>query len=194
MDRFFICLAATLLLSGMAATSSTAQTDARIAEIRQLYSTIESGELKRQVIKDPDEAVPTTLTRYSLKNETVKIVLETGSDHGLSTASYYYHEGELFFAYLVDESWRFTGKQKPDGESETIDVRRETRLYFDGKKGIHSLEKEVKDTDPDALRKKIAKEANQSFSDPERVAEARETGEALLPIRSRAELEAYLIR
>ena len=171
--------------------------DERILDIRRQFNQIESANLATRTLRAGDEATPVTLTRYSRgKDQAVaKIVVESGSDHGVTTKSFYYDEkGRLFFVFVVSEWWQFTGKQKANGESETIETRREARLYFEGGRCLRALEKEVKDPDPQRLRAKIAAETNATLEDSEEIELTRKSGEAYRSILSREALEQHLSR
>ena len=181
----------------LAMLSSGLAEDERILDIRRQFNQIESANLQPRSIRAGDEASPITLTRYTRgKNQVVaKVVVVSGSDHGATTESFYYDEqGRLFFAFVVSEWGQFTGKQKANGESETIDTRRETRLYFEGTRCLRALRKEVKDPDPKRLRGKIAEEPNVPLEDSEEIELTRESGEAYRLILTRKALDAHLAR
>lgn len=185
-----------VLLTLLLVHSASAE-DEGILDIRRQFNRIESANLSTRTLKAGDEASPVTLTRHSWGKQqpAAKIAVESLGDHGITTEFFYYdEEGRLFFAFVVSEWWQFTGKQKADGESETIDRRRETRLYYAGDRCLRALVKEVKDPDPGQLQRKIAKEPNREFTDPELAESLRAAGLTYQSMRNREDLEKHLAR
>jgi len=148
-----------------------------VKDIRAKYSQIEGWKRQTQSITfEPDEPFSAKLTRHTYQGQTVRIDLEHGGEHGYVTEYHYYHNGQLFFTYRSDGSWRFTGRQLADGNSETVDTLTEYRIYFKDGQPIRLLRKHVESTNPDALGGMVRKQANQAYSDPQLVAETQQRG------------------
>lgn len=145
------------------------QIEAAVNGIRAKYNAIESAKLTTQVIEFEPDDDPSygKLTKYFQNGNLVKanFVFSQG-DHGGGDETYYYDKGQLFFIYVDERSWRFTGNTLPNGESETIDTMTEHRLYFSNGNLIRHLRKQVESTDYEAIGGMIAKVANQPFNDP----------------------------
>ena len=107
------------------------------------------------------------VTKYFQNGQLVKANFVFGEgDHGGADETYYYENGQLFFIYVAQNSWGFTGQTAANGESETIDTMTEHRLYFSNGALIRHLKKEVKSTNYEALASLIAKAPNQTHNDP----------------------------
>ena len=180
------------LLLSLFLTGAAFSEDGRIIDIRKKYNTIEGSNLSSKVLKSGDEATPVKVTRYTKSGQTMKIVAEFSGDHGTRTEYYYYWDSQLFFAFVVDEWWQFTGQKNSNGESETIEGLRETRLYFQNEVCIRSLRKELTHKDPKWLKKQIGKTENKSFSDPKETYATLKQGKSLLTIFTNAALNQYL--
>ncbi len=164
--RLFLPL---VFLTLMTAPAVADQVEAAVSEIRAKYNQIESAKLTTQVIEFEPDDDPSygKLTKYFQNGQLVKANFVFGQgDHGGGDETYYYDNGQLFFIYVDERSWRFTGKTLPNGESETIDTMTEHRLYFSNGALIRHLRKQVESTDYDAIGSLIANVANQPFSDP----------------------------
>ncbi|MEM6278999.1 MAG: hypothetical protein AAF733_05940 [Verrucomicrobiota bacterium] len=157
-------------LLGFASTSVWADpVEDAVSAIRAKYNQIEGAKLDEQVIEFAPEDDPSygKVTKYYQNGQLVKANYVFGAgDHGGADETYYYENGQLFFIYVAQSSWRFTGRTLASGESETIDQLVEHRLYFLNGTLIRHLRKEVESTDYDALGSLIAKAPNQPHQDP----------------------------
>ncbi|MEM1443171.1 MAG: hypothetical protein AAGF67_12570 [Verrucomicrobiota bacterium] len=150
-----------------------------VSDIRAKYNQIEGGKLDKQVIEFAPEDDPSygKVTKYFQNGQLVKANYVFGAgDHGGADETYYYHNGQLFFIYVAQSSWRFTGNTLSNGESETIDSMVEHRLYFQNGNLIRHLRKEVESTNYDALGSLIAKAKNQPHQDPSMASAAKMRG------------------
>ncbi len=168
--------------------------DSRILQIRQHYNAIENARLDRRTIKWDDDPFPVELTRHDRGDETVKLVLNTSSDHGSVMEYFYFRDGKLFFVFSEGSWWQFTGETDAAGNSKTVEGMRQIRYYFHEGKCIRALRKEVTDPDFDKLAGLIAARENEAFSDPEAAAEMKRRGEFLFQVLDRPGLERYLQR
>lgn len=167
-----------------------------VSEIRKRYNRIESWSLspKRISFESQDEQASGELVRYYHDGALAKANLSFGvGDHGASDETYYYHDGELFFVYAVQGYWRFTGRTLSNGESETVDVMIEHRLYFSDGRLVRHLRKEAQSTDAAALKGLISKEKNQPHQDPAYAAEVRRRGMKCAGVSSAAGLEKAVL-
>ena len=157
----------TIILS--ASVCSALPTEEIIKQIRADYNRIESASLKSESFKfaPSDDPMEGTLTRYYLNDELVKIRLSyIAGDHGGADETYYYDQGDLFFIYISESSWKFSGTPKANGESETIDTFRERRIYVSGNQPVRYLLKTASSKDPEAGPSVLAKAENQEQTDP----------------------------
>ncbi len=144
-------------------------TEEIIKQIRADYNRIESASLESESFRfaPSDDPMEGTLTRYYLNDELVKIHFSyVAGDHGGADESYYYDQGELFFIYISDSSWSFTGKTNANGESETIDTFQEHRIYVAGNHSIRYLLKAARSKKPEEGPSALAKAENEEQSDP----------------------------
>jgi len=149
---------------------NAAPTEDLITDIRSKYNAIENASLKSETIRfaPQDDPMEGTMKRYFSDGELVKISLSyTIGDHGGADETYYYSGGQLFFAFITDSSWGFTGKTLSNGESETVDTVSEHRMYFANGQLIRYLRKSVETKDPDGAAKALAKAENEPYTDPE---------------------------
>ncbi len=167
-----------------------------VKEIRTLYSSIEDGakQLKTFSVQSdefPDEGEMTT---YAQNGKLAKIHISyVYGDHGMSDEFYYYSNGALIFAYKSDYSWKFSGKQKADGESETIDVITEYRVYFHNGEIISALKKQAESVNPENLKTLLGKADNKVFFDIALLSEIQKRGAKLSQISTTSEWKKYLL-
>lgn len=150
-----------------------------VTDIRAKYNQIEGAKLETQVIEfqPDDDPAYGKITKYFQNGQLVKANYVFGEgDHGGGDETYYYYNGQLFFIYIDQRSWRFTGKTMANGESETIDTMTEHRLYFANGNLIRHLRKQVESTDYEAIGSMIAKVANQAHQDPAMASAAKMRG------------------
>ncbi|MDF1823657.1 MAG: hypothetical protein P1U68_03385 [Verrucomicrobiales bacterium] len=166
-----------------------------VTDIRSKYNQIESATLQTQVIEFQPEDDPAygKLTKYLENGQVVKATFIFGQgDHGGGEETYYYHNGQLFFIYIDERSWRFSGKAMANGESETIDTMTEHRLYFANGKLIRHLRKQVESTDYEAIGSLIAKVANEPYQDPAKASAAKMRGFQVPGVSSWQDIAAIL--
>ena len=147
-----------------------APTEEVVAGIRSKFNAIENASLKSETIRfaPQDDPMEGTLKRYFHNGELVKIDFSyTEGDHGGADETYYYSGGQLFFVFITDSSWGFTGKTLSNGESETVDTFREHRLYIAGNNVVRYLLKSASSNNPEGGPKALAKAENQEQSDPQ---------------------------
>ena len=169
--------------------------EAQIKDIRARYNAIEGAKLpsKKIEFETQDEPLFGTCTLYSKGTEVVKIHLSQGAgDHCASDEYFYYDDGTLFFAYASDGIWQFTGETLANGESETVDMVTEHRVYFAGDKTVRHLTKKVSSKKPDHLAGLLAKAANVPSHDPDRAATLLAHGKAAYTVKSPADLGRLL--
>ena len=133
-----------------------------------LRSLLAAAFFTTSAIADPvEDAVKDIRAKY---NQIAGAKLDTHGfgavELGGAVETYFYHIGQLFFIYVAQSSWRFTGNTLASGESETVDSLIEHRLYFANGGLIRHLRKEVESTNYDALGGLIAKVPNQPHEDP----------------------------
>lgn len=139
-----------------------------VKDIRAKYNAIESASLETQVIEFAPDDDPSygKVTKYFQNGQLVKANFVFGEgDHGGADETYYYYNGQLFFIYVAQNSWRFTGKTMANGESETVNSLVEQRLYFSNGSLIRHLRKEVESSNYEALASMVAKAPNQPHQD-----------------------------
>lgn len=173
MKRLFLTLCFPLLTTMVA---HAAPTEELVAEIRAKYNAIENASLQSDTIRyaPGDDPMEGTMKRYFRNGELVKVFLSYSmGDHGGAEENYYYDNGQLFFAFISDSSWGFTGKTLSNGESETVDTFNEHRLYFSDGSVIRYLKKSGKSADPNGKALALKNAENQHYNDPEFVAAVR---------------------
>ena len=114
-------------------------------------------------------------------------------DHGASDEYFYYTNGVLFFIYASEGSWQFTGSTLANGESETVDRVRESRIYIENGSVIRHLVKEVSASNPSELAGRLAKAENAPASDPEGAKEFLRRGLGAIGVRNASDLGRLLI-
>lgn len=149
---------AAVLLPLLLITAAHAQEE-RVAEIRKWYQSVQDGKAanERKIAFEADGEpfsgdLVTREFKGGLKSVTVSYV---AGDHGGSEEHYYFKDGELFFAFVVQSSWRFAGGTEENPETE--DTRKEIRYYFDGDACIRQLERSATDKNADKLAAAVAK-------------------------------------
>ena len=168
-----------------------------VKDIRAKYNQIEGWKKQSATIKFEADDGPesATMKRHVYNGQTVQIDLEYSlGDHGGATVSYYYHGGQLFFAFRSMGSWSFTGKQLPNGESETVDSATEDRIYFKDNQVIRMLRKDADSKDGSALGKILAKTENYPVDDPGLAAEIQQRAYQLLQVQNSAGLKSLFIQ
>tara|TARA_R110000850_G_scaffold142269_1_gene264318 strand:- start:4454 stop:5110 length:657 start_codon:yes stop_codon:yes gene_type:complete len=141
-----------------------------VKDIRSKYNQIEGSDSKSSKIEWESDQEPAygTLTKYFQNGNLAKIHFNFGEgDHGGSDEYYYYWNGTLIFVFVNQSYWRFSGGTLPNGESETIDVSAEQRLYFSNGSLIRHLRKEAQSTNASALSRILGETSNENFNDPE---------------------------
>ena len=167
-----------------------------ISDIRAKYNRIEGWQMAPQRITFESQVDPASgeLKKYYYDGQLAKAnLIFAEGDHGGGDETYYYHGGELFFAYVVQSYWKFTGRTLANGESETVDVMSEHRLYFSGGNLIRHLRKEVQSTNPEALRGLLANAPNQPYSDPGFASDVQRRGIRCSSVSSPAGLEQVVV-
>ncbi len=168
-----------------------------IKDIRVKYSQIEGWKKQKKSYEFEADDGPesASMTRYTYNGQVVQIDLGYSlGDHGAVNISYYYHNGQLFFAFRSAGSWSFTGKQLPNGESETMDSVTEDRLYFKDNQVIRLLRKDVDTKNPDDLGKILAKAQNLTVEDPGLAGDVQQKGFQVLNVKSSAGLRSLFIQ
>ena len=141
-----------------------------IKDIREKYKKIEEAKLLSETMKwhPEDDIVSGTLTHYHSDGDLVKAHFSFGDGgHGEGDEYYYYWNGECFFVFADHGYWKFTGRAKPDGQGETVDILFQQRLYFKEGQLIRHLYKEGETTDPELRDQIMAATENSDRSDPE---------------------------
>jgi len=194
--RPIIALVAFALFPFTTCLKADDQADKMVKGIRSLYSSIEDGAKKSktfsvQADEGPEEG---KMTIYLQNGRLAKIHISyILGDHGGSDEYFYYNNGELIFAYLSDSSWRFSGKQKADGNQETIDKLTEYRLYLNQGKIIRSLKKTTESSNPKALKALIKKAKNEPCNDLPLLSEIQKRGTTLSGISTSNQWKQYLL-
>ncbi len=166
-----------------------------VSDIRAKYNQIEGASLDTQVIEFEPDDDPSygKVTKYFQNGQLVKAHYIFGQgDHGGADETYYYHNGQLFFIYIAQSSWRFSGKTSANGESETIDTLIEHRLYFSNGNLIRHLRKEVESTNYDALGSMIAKAPNKPHEEPSLSSSAKMRGFQMPAVSSAQDIATML--
>lgn len=141
-----------------------------INDIREKYRTIEEAKLTRETMKwqPKDDIVSGELTHYYSDGNLVKAHFSYGDGgHGEGDEYYYYWNDECFFVFADHGYWKFTGRAKPDGQGETVDILFQDRLYFQEERLIRHLHKEGESTDPELRGEIMAATENSVRNDPE---------------------------
>ncbi|MDF1753005.1 MAG: hypothetical protein P1U89_09545 [Verrucomicrobiales bacterium] len=138
-----------------------------IDEIRKKYNEIEALKLDSVSVKFEleDDPLSGKIVIFSDGPHVKKVVYESGAEHGGTTESYYYSNGDLFFVFKQDSHWRFSGNTRADGQSETVDGLKELRFYYKDGKCIRALTRETESPNADVLNEKIAKLPNLTLDD-----------------------------
>jgi hypothetical protein len=176
-------------------TTRADEVDDAVKGIRVAYNAIEAAKLREETVEfeSEDDPVSGSCTRYFKGDELVKIrIIYTQGDHGGADENYYYTVGELFFAYVSESSWAFTGEENADGEGETMDTVREHRVYFANGSLLGHLAKEASAKDEQALKGLLAKAENKPFKDEEVTGRIYQFGNALPGAKTAAELISLL--
>lgn len=183
------------ILSFLPLSAGADSVEDAVADIRAKYNQIENASLETKVIafEPDDDPAYGKVTKYFRNGQLVKANYVFGQgDHGWADETYYYHNGQLFFIYVAGRSWRFTGRTLASGESETVDMMREHRLYFSNGSLIRYLMKEAESTDYDALGSLIAKAPNQLYQNPDLSSAARMRGFQIPGIGSSQDIATML--
>ena len=139
-----------------------AEPEQRVQEVRGWYQKIEeSTAIKQLEVKFEAENDPLfgnlTVREYADGLSAVTLSYVAGA-HGGTDEYFYFKDGELFFVFEVDQSWRFSGGADASGEhAATIDTRIENRYYYDAGKCIRRLSRSAKAADAMKLPAMIAK-------------------------------------
>ena len=170
--------------------------ESRVQQIRGLYADIENDQSLTKTQIDSGKAeqpVEMKITRYtSSAGELKKMSVLHGGDHGTWEMTYYFYQGEVFFAFEVTSVWRFTGKMLEGGHSEVVDVYAQRRLYFDQGKCIKVLEKRVQSSEEVDFTKLIAEQPNKPLKiSPELQKHAKE-GLKLAKLRTSQDIQKHL--
>ncbi|GAA5483244.1 hypothetical protein [Haloferula sargassicola] len=134
---------------------ASAEVEDRIAQIRKWYAAIDDGKpVSEKTLKFEQEGDPfsgTVSIRHFPDGLAAVTVDYVAGDHGGGTDHYYFRNGDVFFIYLVGQSWRFAEGGTPD-KPVTEDTRREDRYYYDEEgKCVRHLSRAATSKDPDAL-------------------------------------------
>ena len=195
-------LTLTLAIAFLVPAHCPADTDEAIAEIRRWYA--ELAELGTSVktswdLKDPEgplegEITVSHHTSKETKNTQSKVFLSyVASDHGGADETYHFGPDGLYFALIVEYSWRFGGEPDKDGNPGTIDALTETRLYFKGGKCIHKLVRSAEADDQKKLGKLIQTKKNKAVKPGQKATETFRKGLALKGASSAAEVVQLLL-
>lgn len=182
---FKFTLICSFLLTSLATADSV---ESAISQIRADYNATESARLKSVVIKLDEDAETIDLKKYFLNGALVRMVLTSGGDHGASTDSYYFKDGNLYFVYQSAGGWSFDSSG-PEGS--TIDTGSEQRIYYQGGQVIRHLVKEVSSRDGNQIAKLLAKADNKTVHQPESATVFMNSGYRLANVNTKADLDRY---
>lgn len=171
-------------------------TEEIIKKIRSDYNRVENASLQSETFHyaSSDDPMEGMLTRYYLEDELVKIHFSyVAGDHGGAEETYYYDQGDVFFIYISDSSWSFTGKTLASGESETIDTFRQHRVYVAGNQAVRYLLKTASSKNPEEGPERLAKAENREQSDPVFTSTAINRALKATNVMSSTEIESLLI-
>ncbi|NWK54508.1 hypothetical protein HW115_02720 [Verrucomicrobiaceae bacterium N1E253] len=178
--------------------SANPEVESQIKRIKKWYQQIESDKsLKKQVIEAKSELpYEPKMIRYTRADgELKKLQIELLSDHGFTHETYYFHEGELFFIYAVDEYWQFVpsenGEVDPE-RPETLDVGSQQRYYFSKGKCIRALEKQAETREGEKLRQLLKEAENKPLDVDLGAAEYVQKAKLVSEIKTLKELNAFL--
>ncbi len=191
-----IALVAFVLFPFVTCLKADAQVEGLVKNIRSLYSSIENGAKKSKTfsIKANDGPEEGEMTIYVQNGKLVKIYISyILGDHGGSEEYFYYSNDQLVFAYKSDSSWQFSGKQQADGNSETIDVLTQYRVYLHNGEIIRALKKEAKSANLKSLSSLIGKAENAACFDIPLLSGIQNRGSKLSQIRTSSEWKQYLL-
>jgi len=170
----------------------------KVAEIRTWYNEIQNDRsLKAVSYKTKEDLEPhhAKLTRYVTSSGVLKkLHVVYGGDHGVEEVTYYYRRDKLFFVYVAHEAWRFNGKLKADGQSETVTIGAQYRYYYDpsDEKCIRALGKNVTAKEGQNVAKLLKKAENGSVALDAMALKYPKDSKKWVAIKSNAELDAYL--
>ncbi len=196
LKRPIIALVALALFPFTTCLKADDQADKLVKGIRSLYSSIEDGAKKSKAfsVQADDGPEEGKMTIYLQNGKLAKIHISyILGDHGGSDEYFYYNNGELFFAYLSDSSWRFSGKLLPDGTAGTTDRITEYRLYLNQGKFIRSLKKTIESSNPNALKSLIKKAKNEPCNDLTLLSEIQKRGTTLSGFSTSNQWKQYLL-
>lgn len=180
-----------MVFTGSLQITRADEVDDAVKGIRAAYNAIEAAKLREETVEfeSEDDPVSGSCTRYFKGDELVKIRINySQGDHGGADESYYYTEGELFFAYVAESSWVFTGEENADGEGETMETIHEHRVYFANGSLLRHLAKEASAKDEKALKGLLAKAENKPCKDEEVTGRIYQFGNALPGLKTAEEL------
>ncbi len=182
---FKITLLCSFLFTPLAIADSV---ETAVNQIRADYNATENAKLKSVVIKLDPDAETAELKKYFLNGALVKMEFISGGDHGGSTDSYYFNNGNLYFIYQSAGGWSFN----PNGpEGTTIDTGSEQRIYIQGGQVIRHLVKEVSSRDTNQITKLLAKADNKPVHQPESANALMNAGYRLANVNTKADLDSY---
>lgn len=190
--RYSLVLVVVLCFSGISRADTV---EKEITRIRTQYNEIENARLERKTItfEPGDDPAFGEVTKFFRNGELVKARFVFGQgDHGGADETYYYAKGQMFFVYVAESSWRFTGRTMANGESETMDTLTEHRLYFSSGGLIRHLRKQVESSSYDALASLIAKAPNQPHQDPALASAAKLRGLQIPGVNSEQDIATIL--
>tara|TARA_R110002096_G_scaffold301473_1_gene496377 strand:- start:1207 stop:1821 length:615 start_codon:yes stop_codon:yes gene_type:complete len=139
-----------------------------VTDIRGKYNQIEGANMQSNRIawESDQEPASGTLVKYFSNGSVAKIHFSFAEgDHGGSDEYYYYWNGQLFFSFVTQSYWKFSGQTLANGESGTTDIAVEHRLYFSNGSLIRHLKKEAESANASALSGILAKKDNQNYQD-----------------------------
>ena len=173
---------ALLLWLGLMVTVMGGQED-RLADIRKWYGQIQSAKpaSKQEILFEAaNEPLAGEMTVRKYAGGLMAITLGYGAgDHGGADEHYYFRNGELFFIFVEESTWRFTGEEGADGNPKVHTTLRELRYYLDGGKCFRLLDRKIAGPSTDDLEKKLRKMAQKSLKPGDDAVEIIQRGQTL---------------
>ena len=155
--------ALTLLTFGLLSTSIIQAQNDPIAQIKMQYAAIEGTKnLKKVSFSAEVPGGELDIAQFLQADGTLKkLVLNLSSEHYSATETYYYNNGQVFFVFETQYSWRFSAKSTPE-KPVTLDSAFQYRYYVHNGQVIKLLEKTAQPEQGDKLNALLSKAANKA--------------------------------
>lgn len=155
----------------------------RMAEIRNWYGAIQEAKPtseKEILFEAADEPLAGEMTVRAYPGGLKAITLGYGAgDHGGASEHYYFRNGELFFIFVEESTWRFAGGEDAEGNPKIYVTLRENRYYLKDGKCFRFLTRGVEGIEDETMAAKLKKAPQEVLPPGDEVVEIIQRGQSL---------------